>query len=689
MHTPARLTLVAAAIAMMTACGGGGGDDAPVDPGPPVTPTTTPLAVRVMDGVLQNALVCLDANANNACDAGEVQGRSGADGTLTLAVPNAEFGKHPVLAMVGTDAVDADSGAVATAYLLKAPADRAGVLSPWTTLVQQQVATMGLSTAEAEALVRNQTGLLVSPLADYSAARSGDPHSARASRAARLLVMAMQQQLQALLPLAGQPDAGGTAMDAAGIHATVHANLLTAARTALVRASRAAMTEACADPTASACRTALAEAATLAVDESQLQPATLPQLAEVQRLVAAAAAATGPAQAQQAGFTLDWVNVGDANNWYYRAQVMPASGATPDANGLYTTFDQRRSRVNGTDYAYSWVGDPARQGDTHWTGSTWEACTVASPSKLTAPDAGGLSRVDNCTGFNAAALRLVPVDIAGRPMADVLARIGATRAGSPPWGAAPSWYSGSSSASVGTAVFPAGAKLVHRVYADLENAIVYDPRSGNELSVWSAAVAAGGDARNGVAQPCAATANQSAAPADSLETVIARNRGTPCVVEPTSVVVDGNQISSPVPNEWWGQSTLAFGTWGSAPVGATPRTAYATANTLFRVAFTGEGQVSYYNCQQRWNDGSVRNCKLMSTGSYTITTLGDARVLTLGDAPEVVSGLLGYQRLYVERGGKVYYGWRNMLGSGYVPRLNDVAGNALLTQLGVPAVTVP
>lgn len=690
MRHPTRLAALAAAAAI-SACGGGG-DDAPVTPPvvtPPVVtppaPTTTPVAITVMDGLLQNALVCLDANKNGACDTGETQARTGANGQATLEVPNADVGKYPVVAVVGTDAIDADSGAVATAYLLKAPADRPALVSPWSTLVQEQIATLGFSTAEAEKLVKSQAGLQVSPLSDYVAQRATDAGAATASRAARALVAAMQQQLQALLPLAGQPDAGGVVMAAADIQATVLDKLSFMAVSAVSRASRSALAQPCADPASAACNQAITAAGTALAGEVLLTPASLPQFAEVRRLFAAAAATTGPSRPHAAGYLLDTVNAGDANNWFYRALITSAAGATPDANGLYSNVDLRRRNINGTIEDYSLVSSPANQGDLHWNGSSWKACAVGGGAKLTPLDAGGLSRADNCDKRVFSVIRRVDVDISGQPMAAVLARIRATRVGAAGFGGPPAWYTGTPPA-LGNAVFPAGSMLAHRAAADVDAAILYTPDANNRVRVSPAEVAAGGDARNGGTPACAVVANQTTAEADSLETVIARNRGTPCVFGQSATVVDGNQITSPDPNEWSGQSTLAIGTLGSAALNVTPRTAFATTNTLIRLAFTGAGQVRYYGCLQRW-DGSPRNCTAIGTGTYTITTLGDARVLTLGNAPGQTAPLT--ERVFVERAGKVYVGSRAKDGFFYVPRLNGTAGNALLTQLGVPQVSVP
>ncbi|MGS0758199.1 hypothetical protein ACVBEH_27995, partial [Roseateles sp. GG27B] len=82
------------------------------------------LTISVIDGAIKGALVCLDANGNGACDAGETQGSTVADGTVTLTMAAADAGKYNVLALVGTDAVDADHGPVTTAYSLRAPADQ-------------------------------------------------------------------------------------------------------------------------------------------------------------------------------------------------------------------------------------------------------------------------------------------------------------------------------------------------------------------------------------------------------------------------------------------------------------------------------------------------------------------------------------------------------------------------------------
>ena len=65
------LGLIAAAVLTLSACGGGG------DGG---VAGTTPVTTTVMDGLIQNALVCVDANKNGVCDPTETQGRTDAKG---------------------------------------------------------------------------------------------------------------------------------------------------------------------------------------------------------------------------------------------------------------------------------------------------------------------------------------------------------------------------------------------------------------------------------------------------------------------------------------------------------------------------------------------------------------------------------------------------------------------------------
>jgi trimeric autotransporter adhesin len=140
----------------------------------------------------------------------------------------------------------------------------------------------------------------------------------------------------------------------------------------------------------------------------------------------------------------------------------------------------------------------------------------------------------------------------------------------------------------------------------------------------------------------------------------------------------------------WGNISVGIGTLGTAPVG-TGATApgFYSGNTNLRVAFKGPGTnpVTYYTCKERFNTGSARNCTVISTGSYTIATLGDARVMTLNNLPSQTLPLT-FTRVFVERGGLVHTGYQNKLIVTNSARLNLKATNELFTKLGLPVVDV-
>ena len=159
------------------------------------------------------------------------------------------------------------------------------------------------------------------------------------------------------------------------------------------------------------------------------------------------------------------------------------------------------------------------------------------------------------------------------------------------------------------------------------------------------------------------------------------NPGTPCINSPI--------LTAPVSglrNEDWGFTTLSLGTVvGTATVGGTQPNFYTT-NTLIRVAFGVPNIARYYSCQQRASDGSARNCNQVGNGTYTIAPLGDARAMTFSGLPPEAAPL-SFNRVFVERGAKIYFGYQDKLASSSTVQLNLIASNALLSQLGMPALT--
>ena len=150
------LGLVAAAVVTLTACGGGGGGS--TSPSAPVG--TTPVTPTVLDGLIQNALVCVDSNNDGVCQATEIQGRTDVNGKVTLNIPTADLASAKLVAMIGTDATDADTGPVKTAYTLRTSAGKHSVISPLTNALQTKLDLDKTKTFEvAEAEVRTELGL--------------------------------------------------------------------------------------------------------------------------------------------------------------------------------------------------------------------------------------------------------------------------------------------------------------------------------------------------------------------------------------------------------------------------------------------------------------------------------------------------------------------------------------------------
>ena len=81
---------------LLFGCGGGGGDSSPP------AATSVDMPITVVDGLIQNANVCLDKNNNGTCESGEPSGKTDVSGKVTLKIDAADVGKYPVISVVGT-----------------------------------------------------------------------------------------------------------------------------------------------------------------------------------------------------------------------------------------------------------------------------------------------------------------------------------------------------------------------------------------------------------------------------------------------------------------------------------------------------------------------------------------------------------------------------------------------------------
>jgi hypothetical protein len=678
-HRPALTATASLAAALLYGCGGGGGTDtpaAPPAPAPAPAPvvTTTQVATRVIDGPIRNALVCLDVNANSACDANEPSARTNAAGDAALTVPNADVGKYSVIAVVGTDAVDVDFGAVTVPFVMKAPADKTAVVSPLTTLVQAHASSTATTTEQAEAFVKAQTGLSGSLLADYTAATDSAATAARLL--ARLAVITTQQQTTALAGVVGQRDLSGSTITTADVQNAIATSLLD-----VLPALGAAVTDPSVTDAADKDAALRATATDIVTTQSALTPATAVATIGVARLVATAtnaAPATPSANVSMRAFT--WT---DAGNWFWRGLASTADDATPDANNRVRFYDRRTSNANGVTQVWGNGTTYARRGDLHWSGDAWVDCPYGERSTLTVRDVSGVANFDYCRGLNVGTTRSSPVDISGRTLASVWSEIRAFPGSDS--GVAYADWGPPTAAPLGGAVFPAGSVLSYHKSTSLSNALAYDPLASNIVIQFSAAVAAGANVVGGGTGACASIGPGTplatySAPAQTLDGLIAVNRGTPCIF---GVATDANG-SSVENNAWWSQSTLNLGTVAGAAVRPAGSGNFFTTTQDIRVAFGEANTVKYYNCLIRTSGGTGRNCKPAGTGTYSITTLGDAKVLRFTSSP-ASAAKLSSDRIFVERGGNVYFGYLSKATTTDSIRLNLVATNAVFGQLGMPA----
>lgn len=658
------LVLAGAALVTLAGCGGSPGGTAAV---PEVT--TQDVVTRVVDGPISNALVCLDKNGNGACDAGEPSGRTDGSGNLTLKVEKADVGKYALVTEVGTDAVDTVEGPVTSPFVMTSTPGKPAVLSPLTTMVAQAMQN-GLTEDQAVVQIQNATTLSVNLFEDFTKA-SPPASGPKPGDVARMIVLSTQAQNEALKTSVGAQAIDGSTITGADLKKAVSKNIL-ALLPALVTAINDNSTGGTVD-----------KAAVLnAVKTSFMNDAAL----KTQVAVANQAAVPDAPAPITASFSLDNLFFTDANNWNRRTFNASLAQNTPNADGFRTFIDRRERKASGGPVAFwNFGGAPGEQSDLHWNGSAWVNFGLNFPSLSTVPDAQGLSIFKFGEGYSSGKSKRATFDLAGKKMADVYKQI--VDAG----------YTNVSIANavsvLGTATFPADSKLIYIDSTSTEVNPAYYPGTGNAVFNYSAAVNAGGDGRTQAAGVGCNNTEYQSSPAiqtTTLESLVAAYSGQPCLFNQSSFVsnsvtyYEGGVQSSQYTSVTNGNSTLGIGAVGSVSTSSTPN-AFYTGNKLIRVGFQGTGAnaVTYYSCDQRFINGSVRNCKATGTGTYTITALADgSRVMNLSNHPSYAGQ--GSDRVFVERNGKVYFGFKDRLVPNNKARLNMTGANALFTQLGIP-----
>lgn len=176
-----------AAVAFLSACGGGGSNG---------TRATT-LSGAVVDGYITGATICLDLNANRACDAGEPSAVTGAQGAYSLTAP-AGVDLSTLHLVVDVPTTATDGGVPITApYKMLAPATMPQVVSPLTTAVSANMLLGGKTVSEARIAARADLALPVSYdfLKDHIAASD-----VQAQNTAKVMAAVLQTSVGASAP---------------------------------------------------------------------------------------------------------------------------------------------------------------------------------------------------------------------------------------------------------------------------------------------------------------------------------------------------------------------------------------------------------------------------------------------------------------------------------------------------------
>lgn len=641
-HTPLsslhKGMLAAGLLSMLAACGGGGGSSPNTDQ--PAAPSTTAVSTTVIDGPLQNAVVCLDKNSNGACDEGEPSGKTDASGKATVDVDNADLGRFPILAIVGTDALDADTGAVPVPYTLRAPADQTGVVSPLTTMVQAYLETTGSSSADAAAAIQAQLGLGISPLSNFVQDSSAD--SKLAGTLARLIVVAKQEQRQ---DTEGALDANGKALKAAQIEAAIDSRMLQ-----LLQTLSTAVLD---NPTLQDTSTSIADKQT-AIQTAARRVADASGLT-ADNIGTVIAAQTSPAAAEtNAGATasLRWFTFTDTNNYFLRGFEATAQQNTPDANGkrYYTEF--RETVQNGTETP--WV----RQ-QVYWTGTEWFACPTDFVQELTAIAGTGETESLYCKAMRSR-FKQTARDISGLSIRSTVQDIRAypfpdsAHGSYANWGPDPSLIPQS-------ATWPAGSVLSYRSVNDLGNTEYYTQNNANRATIPPAN------------DPL--TLNMNLWRPATLDEFLAWNTGdfTRDIAEVhgnnSRVLVTRRDYVKPNGDPAYKRYMVGFETGGQKRA----RFYECEGNTATPPP---SGTTLFIN--------GVSTCKTILESTYVVSTQGDAKVLRFATEPTQLntSNTQNY-RLFIERGGVTYTGYRDKPLASYQQRLNLPAAQALLATVGL------
>lgn len=636
---PTRLLALAALSAslLLSACGGGGSaSSAPAGAGGGANNPMpeAPVALRgvVADGLIQGARVCYDLNDNGRCDSGEpVSSDTGANGAYTLSVPAQEAGKHAMIAIVPVGAVDADTGTVTTAYTLKAPPNTNTVasifVSPITTIVQEVMQASGATDpAAAIELVKQQLGMAISPLTNFIPLRATDSDAARAGTIA-LVITALKQEVGAIAATAGVSETQTQAL----LSVVVVNNLSKLANSV-------------ASQTSSATITAANLAATAGITSS-----TVATQAQIATSIVNAMPDTNTATAPTPFVTLRDFRYTSPTNWNYRV-FTGNDAAQPD--GFKRANDVR---VNSSPFPYvrnlSYF-DEATSG--------WYACPSDGFEAIVYKEATATTPLESifCKTYRDSSRR-ADENISGLTISAVISKIRSSGLdGYSTWAGMPSLLTDQN------AVFPAGSQLRYQINTRLATPLTQQLADKVRVNKNTTATAF-------EQWPFAAT----------LDEMIQ--------------YYPGNILNAaPAPN---GGNSDGMGQFPDGSYQVAGKQAVKNYRVMYEATSATSGNARIWQCRRNaappvgngFTDCSVGSSLLMNT-TYTIETLGDARVLKFAALPNELLALRKNNRIYIERGGAVFYGFKDILSTDTTVRLNETAWNAMRAQFsGVTAHANP
>ena len=648
---------VTSLVATLAACGGGGSSSSAEPPPPPPSPSTTPVSMTVVDGPLKNAVVCLDRNSNGLCDPDEPSAKTKRDGTASLDVPTADVGKFPIIAMVGTDAKDADTGPVTTAYILKAPPDATDVVSPLTTLVQTLRESTGSNTADAAAAIQSQLGLEGSVLANFT--QDSSANGQLAATLARLIVVTAQTQTK---NTEGALDVNDKPLSNAQISSVIHLQLLQQlqqlASTVLNNPTLSDTSKSIADK-----ESAMSAAASKLADASGLNSSNAGLL-----LASQTSGNVSEPPPPTDTSSLRWLWFGAADNYYLRMFTATAAQNTPDAQGKLHFSEYRKSIYSGQ--AYPWV-----RPNIYWTGTEWFDCPNDFVNEITPSSTPGQFDSLYCKSLRSTTKQNVR-DISGLSMRSVVKEIRSSPLLDSSEGSFMSWGADPESIPA-TAKWPAGSTLAYH------NVIDYSADYYSRNTTISFADPATSSWRSASLAEFTSQNTGDFAPNVSLSQLNDKNAYA-VASGPAYPNSDGNIAYKlyRVGFEAGGTQRVRFyecEVIGSGGSEASPAPAPAPVPTLPDDA---SGAAPATQVSQKTDAAPA--CTTILETSYSISNQGDAKVLRFKAEPtQLNTSYFPRERIFVERNGVTHVGFKDKPTTSFQQRLNKTATDALLATLGI------